>query len=191
MQALDIRRDTALDVAARDEIARVIAGLERQFPQLPPAIVLPYSPQPVVALDRGTAWLYTPAEGDPHGGVLPRRQRRQLRRIAATGARFDAVAVAHELDGNEPVQSLLPELRDGPRTCTDELARALVGPVPPHPGVARAAGALDALCSGNVLTRAAGAIDRMLDPIVFGVVAPFGLVHGAPAIFQPLVAWRW
>jgi hypothetical protein len=196
MQALDLRRDSALDGATRDELARVIAELERQWPQLPPPIVLPCSDHPVVGLDGDAPWLYAFAEQDPlrdeNGvAVLPRRQRRQLRRIAATGARFDAVAVAHELDRNGRVRSLVPLLADGPRTCTDEIARALVGTVPAHPGVARAAGLLDSLVGGDALAWTGAALDRLLDPIVFGVAAPFGLAHCVPAVFQPLVAWRW
>jgi hypothetical protein len=196
MQALDLRRDTALDVGMRDELARVIADLEQQWPQRPPSIVLSCSDRPVVGLDGGTPWLYAFAQHDPLRGangvaVLPRRQRRQLRRIAAAGSQFDAVAVAHELDVNGPVRSLMAELTDGPRTCTDEVARALVGPVPAHPGVSRAAGLLDVLFGGDALARAGDALDRLLDPIVFGVVAPYGLAQGLPGVFQPLVAWKW
>jgi hypothetical protein len=197
LQTLDIRPGTGLDVGVRDELAPVAADLARQLPDLPPSIVLPWSDDPVVTRDRsGAPWLYASASRDPlrRGdgvAVLPRRQRRQLRRIAAVGARFDAVAVAHELDPDGPARSVLPLLADGPRTCTDEVARALVGPVPQHPGLARVAGMLDQLRGGDALTRVSKALDRLLDPVVLGVVAPYGLVHGAPAVFQPLVAWRW
>lgn len=196
MQTLDIRRDATLDAGTRDELARIAADLERRCPDLPPAIVLPWSDHPVVALDRGDPWLYGPAERDPLLGrdgpkVLPRRQRARLAEIAATGPRFDAVAVAHELDPDGPVRALLPLLADGPRTCADVVARELVGPAPVHPGVARAAGVLDALAGGDVLMWAAAALDRLLDPIVFGVVAPHGLRHGAPCVWLGLVAWRW
>jgi hypothetical protein len=122
--------------------------------------------------------------------VLPRRQRRELRRIASAGPRFDAVAIAHELDADGPAGVLLPLLADGPRTCTDAVAQELVGPVPVHRGVARAVATLDAVLGGDALARAGAILDRLLDPIVFGVVAPDGLVHGTPAVFQPLVAWR-
>jgi hypothetical protein len=193
MQALDIRREPALDVTVRAQLDRVIADLERQFPQLPAPVVLPWSDRPVVGLDRGTPWLWGEAARVEQDGVavIPRRQRRQLERIAASGTRFDAVAVAHELDAAGPVRPLLPQLADGPRTCTDEIAKILVPSVPPHPGVARAAGMLDALVGGDALAWAAGALDRLLDPIVFGVVAPYGLVHGVPAVLQPLIAWTW
>jgi hypothetical protein len=197
MLTLDIRRDAALDSAARDELTRVAVALDRRWPQLPPPIVLPWSDQPVVARDRDSVWLWGPAARDPLAGrdgetVVPRRQRQELARIAAEGTAFDAVAVAHELDPDGPARRLLPLLHDGPRTCTDEVARELVGPVPAHPRVARAAGTLGALVrSGPALARVGGVLDRLLDPVVFGVVAPRGLVHGTPAVFQPLVAWRW
>jgi len=196
MHALDLRFDTALDAGMRAGLARVIVDLEQQWPQLPPPIVLWCSDRPVVGLDGGTPWLYSFAEHDPLRGangvaVLPRRQRRQLRRLAAANSQFDAMAVAHELDVNGAVRSLMAELADGPRTCTDEVARRLVAPVPAHPGVARAAGMLDALFGGDALAWAGRALDRLLDPIVFGVVAPYGLVDGQPGVFQPLVAWKW
>jgi hypothetical protein len=196
LQTLDIRHDTTLDAAMRDELSRIAADLERRCPHLPGAIVLPWSDHPVVALDRGDPWLYGPADRDPQlgrdgPGVLPRWQRAQLAEVAATGPRFDAVGVAHELDPGGPVHALLPLLVDGPRTCTDAVAPELVGPVPAHPGVARAAGMVDALVGGDALAWASGALDRLLDPIVFGVVAPYGLHHGAPCVWLALVAWRW
>ena len=126
--------------------------------------------------------------GDRGPAVLPRRQRRQLARIAATGARFDAIGVAHELDPDGSAKDLLSLLVDGPRTCSETVARELVGSVPPHPGVAGTVRALGALVR---LEGSARLLDRLLDPVVFGVVAPWPLVHGVPSVWQPLVAWRW
>ena len=196
METFDIRHDLVIDPVTRDELARLTADLERRFPELPPPIVLPWCDQQAVALDRGRPWMYGPATTDPLMGgrgpaVLPRPQRRQLARIAATGARFDAIGVAHELDPEGPARSLLPLLDDGPRTCSETVARELVGPVPPHPGVSRAVGALTALVRRDAGARAARALDRLLDPVIFGVIAPLPLTHGAPSLWQPLVAWRW
>ena len=193
MQTLDIRHASTINTASHNDIERVIAELERQFPQLPPPVVLPWSDQPVVALDRGQPWLLSPARSDPVMGdrgpaVLPRRQHRQLARIAATGARFDAIGVAHELDPDGPAKDLLPLLGDGPRTCSEAVARELVGPVPPHPGLAATVRALETLVRVDVSARV---LDRLLDPVVFGVVAPWPLTHGVPSVWQPLVAWRW
>jgi hypothetical protein len=193
---LDIRRTPAISATMQSDLRRVIAELELQWPQLPAPIVLPWSDQQALALDRGTPWIYGPADTDPLMGtdgpaVLPRRQRRQLARIAATGAQFDAIGVAHELDPSGPVKTVLPLLADGPRTCTATVARELIGPVPAHPGVARAAGALRPFVGGEVPARAVRMLDRLLDPAVFGVLAPWPLRHGVPSVWQPLVAWRW
>jgi hypothetical protein len=73
----------------------------------------------------------SPVERDPvfgRGGpaVLPAQQRRRLRRWAVEGPRFDAVALAHELDPHEPLRTaLLAQLDGRPRTCDDATARAL------------------------------------------------------------------
>ncbi|HEX8520382.1 MAG TPA: hypothetical protein VF667_12380 [Pseudonocardia sp.] len=191
MSTLDVRDD----LEVREEFTRLVADLDRRWPELPRSVVLPYSPLPVVLENRGTPWLYGPAWRDPllgedGPGFVPRRVRSELRRMVAADLPFDDVAVAHELDPEGPVRALRPLLADGPRTCTDEVARALVGPVPDHSGVARAVGILDALVGGPA-PWAADALEVLLDPIVFGVVAPYGLLHGAPAVFQPLAAWRW
>jgi hypothetical protein len=194
MQTLDLRRDPTIDTATRDELARLAADLERGFPQLPAPIVLPWSDQQAVVDDGGTPWIYGPVHSDPLMGgraVLPRRQRRQLARIADSGASFDAIGVAHELDPDGPAKALLPLLADGPRTCSEAVARELVGPVPPHPGVARAVQVLAALVRRDAPARAGRMLDRLLDPVICGVVAPGPLTHGAPSVWQPLVAWRW
>jgi hypothetical protein len=194
MQTLDLRCDPTIDTATHDELARLVADLERRFPQLPSPIVLPWSDQQAVVDDGGTPWVYGPANSDPlmaGRAVLPRRQRRQLVRIAENGVSFDAIGVAHELDPDGPAKSLLPLLADGPRTCSEAVARELVGPTPAHPGVARTVNALAALVRGDTPSRVARALERLLDPVVFGVVAPWPLDHGVPSVWQPLVAWRW
>lgn len=144
----------------------------------------PWSEQPVVVLDRGRPWLYGPVERDPlmtrRGHVaLPWQEVRRLRARAAVGPAFQRVAIAHELDPDGPAADLLPALAAGPRTCTDAVARVLVGPQPAHPVVRRAA---------RMLSQAA---EKVLDPIVFGVVGSPALVHGRPALWYPLAAWRW
>lgn len=196
MPILDVRDDPTLDPRTRADLDRVIAELEGQFPQLPSPVAGVWSADPLLVDDHGTPWLISPAGRDPLFGpggpaVLPRRPRRELCRIRAAGHRFDAVAIAHELDAAGPAGALLPLLRDGPRPCTDAVARELVGPVPPHPVLARAVGILDALVGGDAWAWAGEALERILDPIVFGVVAPHGLAHRTPVVFQPLVAWRW
>jgi len=147
-----------------------------------------WTEQPVVLLDKGRPWLYGPIERDPlmtaRGRVtLPRREIIRLRALATRDLPFQRIAVAHELDPDGPVAALTPMLGDGPRACTDPVARALVGPQPVHPLVHRAVRMFDAM--------ARGAAEKALDPILFGVLGAPDLAHGRPALFYPLVAWRW
>jgi hypothetical protein len=121
--------------------------------------------------------------------VLPRAQRRRLAAVARLGVGFQHVAIAHQLHPAGPVARLLPELLDGPRTCTDDVARAVAGSVPPHPFAARTLGALDRLVRRDGWLAAAA--DVLLDPLVFGVLGPTTPVHGQPCLWYPLAAWRW
>ncbi len=162
--------------------------LGRRFPQLQAPRTFTWSEQPVVVLDQGVPWLYGPVERDPlmtgRGHVvLPRREIKRLRALAALGVPFQRLAIAHELDPDGPVSDIVPMLGDGARTCTDALARALVGPQPVHPWVRRAVRIVDAAARSMA--------DTVLDPILFGVVGAPDLAHGRPAHFYPLVAWRW
>jgi hypothetical protein len=176
--------------------ATVDSRLRDRFPQLPDPLVLPWSELPVLGLDRETPWLYGPIERDPlaapHGRtVVPRREIRRLRKLAAWDVPFQRIAVAHELDPDGAVRDLLPELRTGPRTCTDAVATAVVGPQPVHPAVRGTARLLDAIAGRGVGTAMARALATALDPIIFGVVGMPETVQGEPALFYPLSAWRW
>ena len=177
------------------ELAMLDAELTRKWAELPRPIVVEWSEAPVLTLDRGTPWLVGPAERDPvrsrrGHAIIPREQRAQLQRIQSTGVRFDRVAIAHELDPAGPVRPLLSLLERGARPCSDNIARLVVGRTPPHPGVERAARALDNALGGAVAT-VRQSLDALLDPIVFGVVAPAGPRAGEPSLWYPLVAWRW
>ena len=116
----------------------VASRLAARCPQLAPPATVRWSARPVAGLDRATPWLWGPADRDPllgpGGPADTAPPAAELRRIVAAGARFDAVGVAHELDPDGPVRPLLPLLADGPRTCSDEVARELVGPVRRAPG---------------------------------------------------------
>jgi hypothetical protein len=162
--------------------------LRGRFPQLPEPRTFVWSEQPVVVLDRGVPWLYGPVERDPlmtkRGRVvLPRREVKRLRALAALNVPFQRLAIAHELDLEGPAADIAPTLIAGPRTCTDAVARALVGPQPVHPWVRWAVQILD--------PAARRAAEKVLDPILFGVVGAPDLTHGHPAHFYPLAAWRW
>lgn len=165
--------------------------------------VAPWIDVPVIGLHHSRAWLVAPAERDPlrtsgDQYVIPARPLRELRRIATTGVGFDHIAVAHELNQHGLVRHLVPLLRDGPRTCTDQVARQLVGRVPTHPRVAQLALVMDQVASGVVHVARAGStarrrVDRILrDPIIFGVVgARSAPAVGEPALWYPLTAWEW
>jgi hypothetical protein len=175
------------------ELARLDAELTECWADLPRPIVVEWSEAPVLTLNRGTPWLLGPAERDPLRNrmgkpILPRQQRTKLERIRSTGVRFDRIAIAHELDPTGPVRPLLALLEQGPQPCTDNVAGLVVGQTPPHPGLYRAVRAIDSMCRGPAATRV---LDRLLDPIVFGVVAPGTPRDGNPSLWYPLVVWRW
>jgi hypothetical protein len=189
---LDVRTDheSAITLAAME------ADLRLRWPQLPEPLVLPWAEQSVIALDRDTPWIYGPIERDPltttrGHTIMPRRQIRQLRKVAALGVPFQRLAFAHELDPGGPVAALLPMVRQGPRVCTDDIARAVAGPQPVHPGVRRTGRLLDAVVGRGTVAAIAGAVDAVLDPILFGVVGTPDVLPGLPALWYPLAVWRW
>lgn len=183
-----------LEDACRRRLAALGASVERHHPGLRDARVLPWSDEPLLVLDRERPWVISPVERDPQARsgrtVVPREQLRQLRELAEQHLPFQRLAIAHELDPDGRVRALMPLLQDGPRTCTNAVARALVGPPPPHPGLARAARAAGALV-GAARSSAAAGLDLLLDPIIFGVISPSWPVHGELCLWFPVVAWRW
>jgi hypothetical protein len=88
------------------------------------------------------------------------------------------------------VRWLLPVLREGPRTCTDAVAGAVVGPPPPHPVVRRAGRMLDGLVRRTTVA-AVGTAERLLDPILFGIIGLPGTTDGDLALWFPIAAWTW
>lgn len=142
----------------------------------------------MLVLDRGVPWLYGPVEGDPlttarGHRALPHREIKRLRALATFDVPFQRLAIAHELDPDGPVADVVPMLEAGPRTCSDAVARMLVGPELGHPWVR----AVVRICGAG----ARCAAEMVLDSILFGVVGAPDLNHGRPAHFYPLVAWRW
>jgi hypothetical protein len=143
--------------------------------------------------------VWGPAELDPARGqggrsVVPAAQLKELTAIAATNLPSRRLAIAHEIPLDGPVWELVPVMRGGPRRCSEDVARALVGPPPAHPGLRRAVRTLDAIVGGAAgsLGSAGRALSApLLDPIIFSVTAPTDLRAGEPALWIPLVAWRW
>jgi hypothetical protein len=182
---------------ADPELAELSVQINQMWPSLPEPLLLPWTETPLVSIDRsGVPWVIGSVEHDPLRStrgrtVIPHKQRAQLKRIAKLGIPFQRLAIAHELDPEGPVRQLLPALRTRPQTCTTELARALVGQVPAHPGVTRAVTVLDAAFSGATSALGINAVVSVLDPIIFGVLGPTPPRHGHLCLWYPLVAWRW
>ena len=181
---------------ADPELAELSVQINQMWPSHPEALPLTWTETPLVSIDRsGVPWVIGPAEHDPltAGGctVIPQKQRAQLKGIAKLGVPFQRLAIAHELDPHGPVRQLLPALRTQPQPCTNEMARALVGKVPAHPGVTRAVTVLDAAVSGATSAVGINAVVSVLDPIIFGVIAAAPPRHGHLCLWYPLVAWRW
>ena len=182
---------------ADPELAELSVQINQMWPSLPEPLLLEWTETPLVSTDSsGVPWVIAPAEHDPLRSargrtVIPHKQRAQLKRIAKLGVPFQRLAIAHELDPQGPVRQLLPALRTQPQPCTNELARALVGAVPAHPGVTRAVMVLDAAVSGATSAVGINAVVSILDPIIFGVIAPTPPRHRQLCLWYPLVAWRW
>ncbi|MFL6047440.1 MAG: hypothetical protein ACJ72M_20320 [Propionibacteriaceae bacterium] len=185
------------EVWSHRELAELSVEINEKWPSFRPPLQLEWTETPLASLDRtGVAWVIAPVERDPLRSpqgrtVLPRGQRARLKRIAELDVPFQRLAIAHELNPEGPVGQLLPALRDGPKACTDEVARALVGGVPENPAVTRAVEALDVLVCGAASVVPDGVWDTLLDPIIFGIIAPTPPRHGQLCLWYPLVAWRW
>jgi hypothetical protein len=167
-------------------------------------LLMPWIDGPLIGIHKDRVWLVAPAPQDPARTsdgrhVVPSRPLSELRQVAASGIWFHHIAVAHELDRQGPVGDLVPRLTDGPRPCTYQVARLLVGPIPRHPGVARLAEVLDHAAARFVRVAEAAWTDRAAnresaprDPIIFGIVGGSGPpVVGEPALWYPLTAWEW
>jgi hypothetical protein len=183
---------------ADPELAELSVQINQMWPSLTKPRLLDWTEASLVSVDRsGVPWIIGPVEHDPLRStrgrtVIPHRQRAQLKRIAKLGVPFQRLAIAHELDPEGPLRHLLPELNQGPRTCTDADARTLVGDVPPHPGVVRAVQALDVMVCGATTVVPARVWERLLDPVIFGIIAPTPPPrHGQLCLWYPLAAWRW
>lgn len=185
------------EARSRLGLAELSVQINEKWPSLRPPLELEWTETPLVSVDRtGIPWVIAPVERDPlrgsHGRtVLPRGQRARLKQIAKLDVPFQRLAIAHELNPEGPVRDLLPALKTGPQTATDEVARALVGAVPEHPGVVRAVQALDVLVCGATSTVPDRVWNALLDPIIFGIIAPTPPLHGQLCLWYPLAAWRW
>jgi hypothetical protein len=198
MYGLDLSlRAPAFQRRKREGLAVFGANLHC-WPPLPDPLTIEWSDGMMLALDGQAPWIFGPAKRDPlrlPSGVtvIPRPARSRLRRIARSRVQFQRMAIAYQLDPAGPVQQLIPALQTGPRLCGDEVARNLVGEVPPHPWVARAVQALDSgvNCAVGAARTPADLVSKVLDQIIFGIVSPTPVRHGDLCLWYPLVAWRW
>jgi hypothetical protein len=185
MKSLDLARTERADKLLDVEILRMNALIRSNYGL--ETLVTPWSERWRVVSDGDGGWVFGPVELDPTSTadgrlVIPRQQRRHLRTLADRGLPVQRLAVAHEV-------ATMPRVYREPHPCTLDEARQLVGPVPPHPRLARTVRALDSLA--GAATVGASVAARMLDPIVFGVIAPTQPEEGEPAVWMALAAWRW
>jgi len=191
---LTLNAPPVLAAQTRPELATVDACLRWRHPDLPAPLIGPWSEEPLLVPDHGDIWVLTPVERDPMARdgrtVLPRLARKRLANLVNRGVDFPRLAIAHQLDPDGPVATLLPVLEHGPRLCTDEVARTVAGPLPPPAQTARAVRAVERVLRQSERIVAAAA-DVLLDPIVFGVVGTSEFTHGQTCLWYPLAAWRW
>jgi hypothetical protein len=165
------------------EVDRVADGLVRFLaPCAMPA-------GPVLVDGRGgTDWVVVDARLDPHlaaGNLsIPREARRDLERIAASGARFDALLIGHELPAGTvaalemKTRAELAQPQSGvlaPKVAS-KLEGLIGAPVPDRIAqkvVSTTRQVLSTFKGGMAVaaSTAAGLLDAGLDPVVFGVVA--------------------
>jgi hypothetical protein len=192
------RRDIA-PPAFRQSLTAVQQRVQSVMPGLA-ARISPCIDRPQLRLTSASRiWILSPLTCDPLTGpggryVLPSSAVADLRRIAAAGIEFHTIVVGHEIDMNGPARQLIPQLRDGPRSCPPGLARALVGPVPADPRAAHLARAMDRAITA--VTRPVAALTRetvrRLDPVIFGLIGADGrLDPGWPALWVACTKWEW
>ena len=182
---------------------QTLMALQQQIQSAVPGLasrIGPCADRPQLRLVNGDCvWMLSPLKCDPLTGpggrcVLPPPAVAELRRIAAAGIEFHTMVVGHEIDLNGPARQLIPQLRDGPRTCPLDLARALVGPVPADPRAAQLARSMGRAINAvaRPVTALARETARRLDPVIFGLIGADGRVEpGAPALWVACTKWEW
>ena len=199
MQGLDVRsRPRHQDSRTRARFADFNAYLHWVCPALPDPLTMAWSDDLTLALHGGVPRIVGPERLDPlrttdGATVAPDWALDRLERFAACGVPFQRVAIAHELDPDGPVRDELNGLRWGPRTCSDQEARRLVGQVRAGPGLAGSVRLLDMALSGATsASRTANRPPRKpLISTVFGVTAPTPPRQGDISLWYPLATWRW
>lgn len=193
-----LRRADAVAAVSVDRVMRA------KLPELPNPIVASWVECPRLVLDRGVPWVVGPLEVDPYltkggGYPFPQPVAERLQRIAAGGARFQRIVIAHEVDPTGPVTGLLPAITRTGLALSRQQAASCIGAVPAAAKPKELAASMDKTVrkilttAGGIAAGAAAVLTApVLDPIVFGVIAVGGTpATGRPAIYYPLAAWVW
>lgn len=192
------RRDTAAPACCQ-----TLTAVQQQIQSVMPGLasrVMPCLDRPQLHLTSGSRiWMLSPLGCDPLAGpggryVLPPSAVADLRQIAAARIEFHTILIGHEIDRYGLARQLIPQLRDGPRSCPPDLARALVGPVPADPRAAQLAHAMERAITAVARPVAAltQATARRLDPVIFGLIGADGrLEPNRPALWVACTAWEW
>ena len=158
-----------------------------------------WSEEPILAWGADGPKLFVPERRDPHLDrhgrmLLPDPVRRELARLSRDGRRFGRLGVVHDLDPLGPVRACRMLLAAGSARCSDDVARTVLGPPPAYPGAASLASRIDRALAG-VGTGLRAPVQRLLDPVLFGVDGPAGPGsaphHDERATWFPLAVWWW
>lgn len=167
------------------------AALRKRVPDLPDYQVARWTPEPLLVMDAGAPWIVMPYDKDPlrtaDGGYpFPRNVKQQLEGLAAGGAEFDTLAIAHELDPQGAVAPLLGKIPPNGLVCDAPTTKTLVGQTPATEVSKRMA---------STLNRAGDAIGTSAPKVLMGmalapvavVAAPLMLLAAAAEVMDPIV----
>lgn len=167
------------------------AALRKRVPDLPDYQMAPWTPEPLLVMDAGAPWIVMPYDKDPlrtaDGGYpFPREVKQHLERLAASGADFDTLAIAHELDPKGAVAPLLAKVPPHGLVCDAPTTKTLVGQTPATEVSKRMAGTLNR--AGDAIGASAPKVlmGMALAPVAV-VAAPFMLLAAAAEVMDPIV----
>ena len=108
------------------------AALRKRVPDLPDHQVAPWTPEPLLVIDRGAPWIVMPYDKDPlrtpDGGYpFPRDVKHRLEGLAASGAEFDRMWVDMMITHHEGAVAMgKTEVADGANEQATQLAQTVV-----------------------------------------------------------------
>ncbi len=204
-------------------VARRVATLEREAPEIldtarSAGLEIEYlGVNPLFSESRlyggvDTDWVLAPATTEADT-VVPRRERRVLQTLTASGLQFPLIYIAHEVP-KEQSQHLAPASGQGHVVLDTAEAQDLIGATPPPAsslelgerladhsvriakGLRRTAAVAGAAAVGIaaapvVLVGGAIASLAAIDPIILGAIPAVSTAHGQPAAWYVLAQWYW